>query len=211
VDGKLLCWLCTLSYKRALAKAKQNDSSIRHTSISALKSSSRSSSRHKDEMRSHHRHHSHSSGSNNANKSNSASAHKKQRLDLTKQTNGNLNIPSISSNTATITSKTDSSMDVNSSDNVIAVTQLREKVIALDKQLKSKNQELLKKDVKINELKSEISKEQREAREKLTDVQKRHSEKIQDLQQKIAQLSKQNATLTKAAKKCITPNDSPLL
>ncbi|EEC05644.1 conserved hypothetical protein, partial [Ixodes scapularis] len=25
VDGKLLCWLCTLSYKRALAKAKQND------------------------------------------------------------------------------------------------------------------------------------------------------------------------------------------
>jgi hypothetical protein len=60
-------------------------------------------------------------------------------------------------------------------------------------------------------LKSEISKEQREAREKLTDVQKRHSEKIQDLQQKIAQLSKQNATLTKAAKKCITPNDSPLL
>ncbi len=40
-------------------------------------------------------------------------------------------------------------MDVNSSDNVIAVTQLREKVIALDKQLKSKNQELLKKDVKV--------------------------------------------------------------
>jgi hypothetical protein len=100
-------------------------------------------------MRSHHRHHSHSSGSNNANKSNSASAHKKQRLDLTKQTNGNLNIPSGSSTTATITSKTDSSMDVNSSDNVIAVTQLREKVIALDKQLKSKNQELLKKDVKV--------------------------------------------------------------
>lgn len=23
VDGKLLCWLCTLSYKRALAKARQ--------------------------------------------------------------------------------------------------------------------------------------------------------------------------------------------
>lgn len=24
VDGKLLCWLCTLSYKRALAKTKQS-------------------------------------------------------------------------------------------------------------------------------------------------------------------------------------------
>ena len=46
VEGKLLCWLCTLSYKRALAKAKQNDSSIRHTSISNLKTSSRSSGRH---------------------------------------------------------------------------------------------------------------------------------------------------------------------
>lgn len=44
VDGKQLCWLCTVSYKRAIAKAKQNDSSIRHTSISIHKSDHRSSS-----------------------------------------------------------------------------------------------------------------------------------------------------------------------
>lgn len=25
VDGKLLCWLCTLSFKRALAKTKQTE------------------------------------------------------------------------------------------------------------------------------------------------------------------------------------------
>jgi len=60
-------------------------------------------------------------------------------------------------------------------------------------------------------LRSEISKEQREAREKLQDIQKKHSEKVQDMQQKISQLSKQNASLTKAAKKNVTPNDSPLL
>jgi len=31
VDGKLLCWLCTLSYKRALAKARQVESERRMT------------------------------------------------------------------------------------------------------------------------------------------------------------------------------------
>lgn len=34
-------------------------------------------------------------------------------------------------------------------DNVVAVTQLREKILSLDRQLKAKNQELLKKDVKV--------------------------------------------------------------
>lgn len=51
----------------------------------------------------------------------------------------------------------------------------------------------------------------RDQREKTNEMQKKHSDKVQELQQKIAQLSKQNATLTKAAKKSVTPSDSPLL
>lgn len=36
VDGKLLCWLCTLSYKRALAKTKQSDAERRaHIKLAA--------------------------------------------------------------------------------------------------------------------------------------------------------------------------------
>lgn len=54
-DGKLLCWLCTISAKRALTKAKQSDTSLRHTSITSLKpSSSGDSSGHRS--RDDHRH-----------------------------------------------------------------------------------------------------------------------------------------------------------
>ena len=78
VDGKLLCWLCTMAYKRTLAKARQKEASKMsshhktsgtsgNSSSKALYTSSSSSSRH------HHSHHGtsssnsqrHSSSSNN--------------------------------------------------------------------------------------------------------------------------------------------------
>jgi len=90
---------------------------------------------------------------------------------------------------------------MSASDNVVEIAQLREKLISVDKQLKAKNAELLKKDVRITELKAEIGKEQRDCREKLQEMQRRHSERLQELQHKITQLTKQVATLQKAAKK----------
>lgn len=40
VDGKLLCWLCTLSFKRALAKTKQGDAERRaHIKMTQLRQS----------------------------------------------------------------------------------------------------------------------------------------------------------------------------
>lgn len=32
-DRKLLCWLCTMSYKRALAKAKNKQSSLQNSNL----------------------------------------------------------------------------------------------------------------------------------------------------------------------------------
>ncbi|XP_054163505.1 protein FAM76B-like [Oppia nitens] len=210
VDGKLLCWLCTLSYKRALAKAKQNDSSIRHTSISALKSSSRSSSRHhsKDELRSHHKHH-HNRHSVPQNSSNST-ATKKPRIDLTKPSNGT--VSNVTNSSTLTTTSLDSAMDPNSSETIATVAQLREQILALNKQIEIKKKELIQKDVEMNKLRSAHSQELREHREKITELQRKHTDKVQDLQQKIAQLSKQNASLSKAAKKsAVTPSSSPLL
>jgi hypothetical protein len=71
VDGKLLCWLCTMAYKRTLAKARQKEaarlsSSSHHnkSSGSDAKSSSHTSSRHHHHHHQHHHHqHSHSSTS----------------------------------------------------------------------------------------------------------------------------------------------------
>ncbi|NXD11911.1 FA76B protein, partial [Nothocercus nigrocapillus] len=63
VDGKLLCWLCTLSYKRVLQKTKEQRKSLG----SSHSNSSSSSLTEKDQHHSkhhhhHHHHHRHSSG-----------------------------------------------------------------------------------------------------------------------------------------------------
>ncbi|CAG2182465.1 unnamed protein product, partial [Oppiella nova] len=164
VEGKLLCWLCTLSYKRALAKAKQNDSSIRHTSMSGLKSRDRSSGgsgRHhsKDEMRSHHRHQRSRTGSSSnahiggASAPGSSSTAKKPRIDLTKPSNGTTSMSSANTGslitTGNSSSMADSSMDPNSSETMVTVTQLREQVLALNKLIKTKDRELLNKDKEV--------------------------------------------------------------
>lgn len=77
VDGKLLCWLCTMSYKRTLAKARQKEaaklssnSKISGSSKPMYSTSSSSSSRH------HHSSH------------NSSSASRDHRHNLNKSTNG---------------------------------------------------------------------------------------------------------------------------
>lgn len=94
VDGKLLCWLCTMAYKRTLAKARQKEaarmssssvSSHLKTSSGDVKSSSHSSGRH------HHNHQSSSSnrqstGSNHANSS--SYSHSRHSTSSSHQNNG---------------------------------------------------------------------------------------------------------------------------
>ncbi|KAM6096809.1 protein FAM76B isoform 7-T7 [Chlamydotis macqueenii] len=65
VDGKLLCWLCTLSYKRVLQKTKEQRKSLG----SSHSNSSSSSLTEKDQHHSkhhHHHHHRHSSSHHNS-------------------------------------------------------------------------------------------------------------------------------------------------
>uniref|UniRef100_T1IY25 Protein FAM76A n=1 Tax=Strigamia maritima TaxID=126957 RepID=T1IY25_STRMM len=196
VDGKLLCWLCTLSYKRALAKAKQNDPS-RHPGISLHKSNAHHRSGHK--LKSHHSksHLRHHSGGN---------ANKKLRIDLTKpSTNGNLP----SSFMFGFGSSESNHPDPNSSDHMVAVTQLREQIASLQKQLSQKDQQLLSKDKLITELKAQQFSAEKELRNKLTALQKESSDSSDELKNKIRQLSKQVASLSRLNNK--KGVDSPCL
>ena len=206
LGNKLRCWLCTISMKRALAKAKQNDASIKHTSISSLQPTSSSQDKN---HRSASKHHSRDPtnlllnfGSNN----NRDSSIKRQRLDSKSE----------SKDSATLQSD---ALGIRNSDhfNVVAMTQLKEQVLNLQKQIQKKDQELLEKDKKIAELSALMKREEREWREKLAAEQKKQLEKSESYQQKILQLQKQNATLSKMAKKSNntklqeSPTDSPLL
>ncbi|XP_064472951.1 protein FAM76A-like isoform X3 [Ornithodoros turicata] len=176
VDGKLLCWLCTLSYKRALAKAKQND---RHSSLGKTH-------HHRSSSQNHHKGHKSSSES------------KRPRLD-----------PAANGSMPLNRSSTDGLLDPNSSDHVVALTQLREQVSSLQKQMTLKDQQLLAKDKQIAELKAHMSSADREARNKLQLEQKKHSQVVQELTNKLRALQKQVVAKSKNNRKAAI--DSPSL
>lgn len=161
VDGKSLCWLCTLAYKRTLAKAKQNHSSMGHGSFpsSSHRSSnhtktSSSSSRHNNLTTSGNNHQNsyrqHSSSTITASTINSSnSSAKKPRLDgiINKTSNGSLSatLPVTSSSSLT----TDSRFNDTTSDNVLVVTQLKDQIATLNRRLQQKDKDLLEKDKQV--------------------------------------------------------------
>ncbi|XP_030637866.1 protein FAM76B isoform X5 [Chanos chanos] len=63
VDGKLLCWLCTLSYRRVLQKTKEQRKGL---GSSHSNSSSLSEKEHQRQHHHHHHHHRHSSSHHNS-------------------------------------------------------------------------------------------------------------------------------------------------
>ncbi|KAG8192816.1 hypothetical protein JTE90_014600 [Oedothorax gibbosus] len=175
VDGKLLCWLCTLSYKRALAKTIQGTS--RHSS---------SSKSHHHSSQNHKRSSSHSSKS----KKSEHSPSKKPRIDITKS----------SSNGSLPTSEKSTLLDTGTSDHVVAMHQLIDQIASLEKQLLVKDQEMLSREKTAAEQKSQHSLIERELRLKIQTMQKSHGDIVEDLQSKVRVLQKQVITLTKENK-----------
>lgn len=208
LGNKLLCWLCTISMKRALAKAKQNDASIKHTSISSLQPSSSQDKNHHGRSGSKHHSRDPTNLLLNLGSNNNRDSAKRQRLDS--KSDGK-DFTSLQSDALGIRNSSSDHF------NVVAMTQLKEQVLNLQKQIQKKDQELLEKDKKIAELSAVMKREEREFREKILSEQKKQLEKSESYQQKISQLQKQNATLAKLAKKSNSskpqesPTDSPLL
>ncbi|XP_054724346.1 LOW QUALITY PROTEIN: protein FAM76A-like [Uloborus diversus] len=183
VDGKLLCWLCTLSYKRALAKTKQSSSShSRHQSLNKSSRDHRSST--SSSVQSHKRPSSHSS---KIKKEHSPS--KKPRTELSKSTNGNL--PSSESTL----------LDTSTSDHVVAMHQLKDQIANLQRQLQLKDQQILAREKQAGEAKAQHGVIERELRLKIQAMEKNHGDTVEDLQSKVRVLQKQVITLNKANKK----------
>ncbi|XP_011781982.1 PREDICTED: protein FAM76B isoform X3 [Mandrillus leucophaeus] len=59
VDGKLLCWLCTLSYKRVLQKTKEQRKSLGSSHSNSSSSSLTEKDQHHPKHHHHHHHHHH--------------------------------------------------------------------------------------------------------------------------------------------------------
>lgn len=179
MDGKLLCWLCTLSYKRVLQKTKEQ---CKH-----LSSSSRASLQEKEQFSRL------SSGSHyNSQKTLSTSSiqneipKKKAKFDAI-SANGDSFSP-------------DLALDSPGTDHFVIIAQLKEEVATLKKMLHQKDQMILEKEKKITELKADLQYQESQMRAKMNQMEKTHKEVMEQLQAKNRELLKQAAALSKGKK-----------
>jgi len=161
LDGKLLCWLCSLSYKRALVRTKQTDPT-RHSRV--FKSEKEKKEKEKRDKYFNHK--------------------KPQRPDVTK-----IKPPRRSSSEeplAKIAKKRDRDSDT---DHVAEITQLKEKIAAMQRTITSKNNELLGKAGEITAMKAKLFNEEKLIKEKMKKMQKAHEDKVNELNKKINSLN----------------------
>jgi len=95
----------------------------------------------------------------------------------------------------------DALMDPNSSDHVVAMTQLKEQMASLQKQMAQRDAFLLTKDKQITELKAQHFTNEQELRNRMNTTVKDYEKKIETMSLKIKSLQKEVATLSKSAKK----------
>ncbi|GAB5574760.1 protein FAM76A [Prionailurus iriomotensis] len=224
VDGKLLCWLCTLSYKRVLQKTKEQR---KH-----LSSSSRASHQEKEQY-------SRLSGGSHYNSAREISISQKTLSTSSIQNE----IPKKKSKFESITTngdrRTDCSwngmqqllnsctihgaleqniknqdlmiaspvhfspdlaLDSPGTDHFVIIAQLKEEVATLKKMLHQKDQMILEKEKKITELKADFQYQESQMRAKMNQMEKTHKEVTEQLQAKNRELLKQAAALSKSKK-----------
>lgn len=189
VDGKLLCWLCTLSYKRALAKTKSSASrhssslnkpqSAHHRSTPSVPQNHKRSASHSGKPKKEH------------------SPSKKLRPDISKSSNGIF--PNSESNL----------LDTGTSDHVVAMHQLKDQIAQLKKQLLMKDQQMLSREKQAAESNAQHGILERELRLKIQAMNKTHGDIVEDLQSRNRVLQKQVITLAKANKAKGKDTDSP--
>nr|SVE86007.1 EOG090X02IW [Daphnia similis]SVE87262.1 EOG090X02IW [Daphnia similis] len=186
VDGKMLCWLCTLSYRRALAKTKHSE---RGSHSNSSKTKEQHQQQHRSSSHNHHgNHHNH---------------HDKrpQRPDVTKVGLGDREETGPPAKIFRPMINRDAMVDPNSSDHVVAITELREQVATLQKQLSVKDNQLLAKEKQITELKAGQFRMEQEHRVRVKTIQKEHEAKVDILQERIKTYQREVATLNKANNK----------
>ncbi|XP_067946286.1 protein FAM76A-like [Watersipora subatra] len=178
VDKRILCWLCTIAYKRVLAKAKKKENDT-HSAGNGIQSHKR---------RSEHSGHSITQPPRSSNQNSTGSPKK------AKSSAQNLN------KAATVS--TDSTGNAYMHDmNIVLITQLRENVESLKKSLAAKEKELFDKERKMTDLKTLKMEMDKAHRDKISTMQANHTKVVEGLQRRNNELLKQVASLSKATKR----------
>ncbi|KAK0045552.1 protein FAM76A [Biomphalaria pfeifferi] len=174
----------------------------------------RSHNRHHHRKHHHHHHRSSHSKRHHQKEEEESSDAKKQKAEKN-STNG-VTAPANPAAAATVSTPkssgstiSETGMDTATSENVILITQLREQIESLKKQMSNKDQQLLEKDKKITELKAQMYESDKEFRSKVQAMQRGHATAIETLQIKNRELTRQVSSLTKS-KKSVEPTSLTL-
>ncbi|KAM4700564.1 protein FAM76B isoform 2-T2 [Discoglossus pictus] len=201
VDGKLLCWLCTLSYKRVLQKTKEQ-----RKSLGSSHSNSSSSLTEKDHHSKHHHHHHHRHSSSH-HKIGSLSPEAEQGIwkqshksTSTIQNETPKKKPKLETKPSNGDSSINQSTDTGGTDNFVLISQLKEEVMSLKRLLQQRDQTILEKDKKLTELKADFQYQESNLRTKMNGMDKAHKDIVEQLQGKNRELLKQVAALSKGKK-----------
>ncbi|KAJ7394361.1 Protein fam76b [Desmophyllum pertusum] len=186
VDGKTLCLLCTLSYKRILHKAKRGDKrpgeqdqrrdrKDRHAKVAKTENSD----------------------SPKDGKPPSAAAAAMDRIGSARNSPLTIAFYSSMANDA-------ASEPIVLESHITELTELKEQVVNLKKQLQQKEQASIEKEKKLTELKAGHWEKEKELRQKINQMQKDQAERIENLQTENRNLKRQVALLSKGKEKPLT-------
>uniref|UniRef100_A0A8C9J726 Protein FAM76B n=1 Tax=Panthera tigris altaica TaxID=74533 RepID=A0A8C9J726_PANTA len=207
VDGKLLCWLCTLSYKRVLQKTKEQRKSLGSSHSNSSSSSLTEKDQHHSKHHHHHHHHHHRHSSSHHKISNLSpeqeqglwkQSHKSSAAIQNETPKKKPKLESKPSNGDS--SSINQSADSGGTDNFVLISQLKEEVMSLKRLLQQRDQTILEKDKKLTELKADFQYQESNLRTKMNSMEKAHKETVEQLQAKNRELLKQVAALSKGKK-----------
>ncbi|MBN3290384.1 FA76A protein, partial [Polypterus senegalus] len=188
-DDKLLCWLCTLSYKRVLQKTKEQRKHLSTSSDPGLQKAPYAR---------------HASNNNHYNRyllfQLTFFFFSSQKTLSTSSIQNE--IPKKKTKFDDIIANEDSSspylaFDSPGTSQLTVITQLKEEVAALKKVLLQKDQLMLEKEKKLTELKAEFQYQESQMRSKMNQMEKAHKLIVEQIQVRNRDLIKQVASLSK--------------
>merc|ERR1719189_1934530 len=180
-EGKLLCWLCSMSYKRALVRTKQSDPA-RHSRVFKAEKEKEKKEKKEKEKASRDKYFNHKIP---------------QRPDVTKMKPARRSSSS-EEPLAKIPKKAHPNRE-SDTDHVAEITQLKEKIASMQRTITQKNNELVKKQGEITAMKAKLFNEENLIKEKMKVQQKINDDKVQDLNRTVASLQSQLGQIRREA------------
>lgn len=178
-NSKLMCWACSCSYKRALAKTKQSDPA-RHSRVFKKEKKALSE---EDIQKKRERY---------------MNSKKPNRPDVTKIEGENTHTTT-SSNKPVVPAKKEP-RTAGDSDHVGEITQLKEKISLLEKTVRQKDNQMISKDKDITQMKAKLFNEEKLIRMKMQKMALVHDDKVAELSSKIRALQNEISKLRKDSK-----------